>query len=251
MRGAIALNNELTTLCAAAASVGVLHTVLGPDHYLPFAAIAKSRSWSLRHAICVTLLCGLGHVFASILLGLIGIAMGTTFFHMEWFESVRGAIAGWSLLAIGAIYFAWGLRRAFRQGRHAHLHVHADGTVHSHTHNHTEEHLHVHDAVETKSSSIPGAIAFAPWLTFVVLIFGPCEPLIPFLMYPAAIGETGGAVLIAAVFGLTTLGTMTLAVAAIHVGLGELPTARVERYGHALAGLVIQVSGAAIKAAAD
>ena len=71
-----------------------------------------------------------------------------------------------------------------------------------------------------KSSSTRGAIAYAPWLTFVVLIFGPCEPLIPFLMYPAAIGETSGAVLIAAVFGLTTLVTMILAVAAIHVGLG-------------------------------
>ena len=241
------MNNDLTTLCAAAAAVGFLHTVLGPDHYLPFAAIAKSRSWSLRRAIGVTLLCGLGHVFASVLIGLIAIAMGTTIFRMEWFESVRGAVAGWSLLVIGAIYFAWGLRRAFRQRRHAHVHVHADGTVHSHTHNHTKDHLHVHDAVGTKSSSALGAMAFAPWLTFVVLIFGPCEPLIPFLMYPAAIGDTAGAVLIAAVFGLTTLVTMTLAVAALHVGLGALPTARVERFGHAFAGLVILACGIAVK----
>ncbi len=248
MRGPIAVNNELTTLCGAAAAVGFLHTLLGPDHYLPFAAIAKSRSWSLRRTIGVTLLCGLGHVFASITIGLIGIAMGTTIFGMEWFESVRGEIAGWSLLVLGAIYFVWGLRRAFRQKRHAHIHVHADGTVHRHTHDHTEDHLHVHDAAETKSSSTRSVIAFAPWLTFVVLIFGPCEPLIPFLMYPAAIGETTAAVLIAAVFGLTTLVTMTLAVAAIHIGLGELPTARVERFGHALAGLVILACGVAVKA---
>lgn len=242
------MSNDLTTLCAAAASVGFLHTVLGPDHYLPFAAIAKSRCWSLRRTIGVTLLCGLGHVLASITIGLIGIAMGTTIFRMEWFESVRGEIAGWSLLVVGAIYFAWGLRRAFRQKRHAHLHVHADGTVHRHTHDHTENHLHVHDTPETKSSSTRGALAFAPWLTFVVLIFGPCEALIPFLMYPVAIGETTGAVLIAAVFGLTTLVTMTLAVAAIHVGLGKLPTVGVERYGHALAGLVILACGVAVKA---
>ena len=248
MRGPIAVNNDLTTLCGAAAAVGFLHTVLGPDHYLPFAAIAKSRSWSLRRTIGVTLLCGLGHVLASITIGLIGIAMGTTIFGMEWFESVRGEIAGWSLLVLGAIYFAWGLRRAFRQKRHAHLHVHADGTVHRHAHDHTEDHLHVHDSVGMKSSSTRGALAFAPWLTFVVLIFGPCEPLIPFLMYPAAIGDPTGAVLIAAVFGLTTLVTMTLAVAAIHVGLGELPTAGVERYGHALAGLVILACGVAVKA---
>ena len=163
MHGAFALNNDLTTLCGSAALVGFLHTVLGPDHYLPFAAIAKSRSWSLRRAIGVTLLCGLGHVLASIMIGLIGIAMGTTIFQLEGLESIRGEIAGWSLLILGAVYLAWGLRRAFRQRRHAHLHVHADGTIHRHTHDHTEDHLHVHDAAETKSSSTRGVMAAPYW----------------------------------------------------------------------------------------
>jgi len=37
---------EFVALCATAAGVGVIHTLLGPDHYLPFAAMARAGDWS-------------------------------------------------------------------------------------------------------------------------------------------------------------------------------------------------------------
>ncbi len=67
---------ELSILLTAAASIGFIHTVLGPDHYVPFIMIARARKWSLVKTGWVTFLCGLGHIGSSVLLGLIGIAFG-------------------------------------------------------------------------------------------------------------------------------------------------------------------------------
>ena len=53
---------ELLVLVATAASIGFIHTLLGPDHYLPFIVMAKVRGWSRSKALGVTSLCGLGHV---------------------------------------------------------------------------------------------------------------------------------------------------------------------------------------------
>jgi hypothetical protein len=38
---------ELVILIISAASVAFVHTMLGPDHYVPFIAMAKARDWSL------------------------------------------------------------------------------------------------------------------------------------------------------------------------------------------------------------
>ena len=34
-------------LSLSAAGIAILHTALGPDHYLPFAALGTARRWSL------------------------------------------------------------------------------------------------------------------------------------------------------------------------------------------------------------
>ena len=46
---------DLTLLLVTAASIGVVHTLLGPDHYLPFVAMAKARGWSLARTLRITL----------------------------------------------------------------------------------------------------------------------------------------------------------------------------------------------------
>jgi len=53
---------EFTLLLLTAMSVAFVHTLSGPDHYLPFMMIAKARNWSLAKTSWVTVLCGLGHV---------------------------------------------------------------------------------------------------------------------------------------------------------------------------------------------
>ena len=87
-----------------------------------------------------------------------------------------------------------------------------------------------------------------PWILFTIFVFGPCEPLIPILMYPAAKGHLWDVVLVTVVFGSTTLATMTTVVVLACAGISATSFDRLTRYGHALAGFVILACGAAIKA---
>ncbi len=234
---------ELLTLCLTAAGVGLVHTLLGPDHYLPFIAMARVGGWSRRKTLAVTILCGIGHVGSSVVLGVFGIALGVAVFRLENIEAVRGDLAAWLLLGFGLAYTAWGLRRAYRNRPHTHLHVHADGTVHAHQHDHRGEHVHVHDQTEDAP-----AARLTPWVLFTIFVFGPCEPLIPLLMYPAAGHSLLGVGLVTLVFGLATIATMTAIVVAALAGAARLSGGRLERYGHAAAGLMLTACGAAVLA---
>ena len=225
-------------LAGAAATIGFLHTILGPDHYLPFVVLSKARQWSGRKTATVTFLCGLGHVLGSVALGFVGIALGMAVFSLEALESFRGEVAAWLLIAFGFAYSVWGVRRALRSRPHQHPHPHRDGRDDSDAHVHLGEHTHVHAAR-------PGSLT--PWVLFAIFVFGPCEPLIPLIMYPAAEGTLTDVVTVALVFGVTTIVTMLAVVFVSSRGLARLSLGRLERYSHALAGLTILVSGGAIK----
>lgn len=222
-----------------AASIGFLHTILGPDHYLPFIVMSKARKWSVAKTGIITFLCGIGHILSSVVLGFIGIAFGIAVSKLEFIEATRGEVAAWLMIIFGFTYFVWGLRRAIRNRPHQHAHYHEDGHNHSHTHSHTDEHTHLHPKQSYKS--------LTPWILFTIFIFGPCEPLIPILMYPAAKGSLISTVLVAGVFGLVTITTMMTVVIASSYGLAKLPLKGLQKYSHALAGFVIFLSGGAIK----
>ena len=193
---------EINLLVLTAASAAFVHTILGPDHYLPFVAMAKARGWTIAKTLQITLWCGLGHLVGSVALGAGGIAFGAGLAKLEWIESVRGDLAAWMLIGFGLAYMAWGLRRAWRNRPHSHWHAH-DGTYHCHEHNHHDEHAHVHDAQNRSVAS---------WFSFVIFVLGPCEPLIPLLMYPAATESVTGVIAVTATFGMVTVMTMLLAV---------------------------------------
>jgi len=55
------MQSEMQVLIIAAISVACLHTVSGPDHYLPFIALSKSRGWSFTKTMGWTIVCGCGH----------------------------------------------------------------------------------------------------------------------------------------------------------------------------------------------
>jgi sulfite exporter TauE/SafE len=224
---------------ATAASVGVLHTLLGPDHYLPFVALARAGGWDRRRTLAITILCGVGHVGGSVILGAVGIGLGLSLAHLEALEASRGSIAAWGLILFGLLYASWGIRRAARRASHTHPHAHADGSAHTHPHQHAGRHLHPHTAPEKGPMT--------PWVLFVVFVFGPCEALIPLLMFPAATQSTAALALVTATFGVATVGTMVVAVWAGLEGLRRLPFAGLERWAHALAGATIVCCGAAIQ----
>ena len=230
---------ELTVITITAASIGLFHTLLGPDHYLPFIVMARARKWSLVKTTCITALCGAGHVLSSIILGIIGIALGISLNKLGAIELFRGGIVAWLLIAFGAGYFIWGVIRARKSRPHVHWHAHGDASMPIHKHTHSKDHLHLHKGEKSKN--------LTPWILFTIFVFGPCEPLIPLLIYPAAKSSTFGLVLVTGVFGVVTIATMLSIVILLSLGANLLPMGRLERYTHALAGATICLCGIAIR----
>ncbi len=236
------MGSEIGILAFTAASIGFVHTITGPDHYLPFIVMGRARHWSLNRTLSVTALCGLGHVLGSIILGAVGIGLGWAVGSLEVVEGMRGNLAAWLLISFGLVYAVWGWRRSARGQAHTHQHAHADGTVHDHHHDHHQEHLHPHAEASTAQKR-----SLTPWALFVIFALGPCEPLIPILMYPAANASIGGLVLVASIFAVVTIATMLVTVYLVSRGVRMLPLARLERHTHTMAGLAIMVSGLAIR----
>jgi len=230
---------DIGLLLLTAASIGFIHTLLGPDHYLPFVAMGAARGWTARRTLWITALCGVGHVLGSVAIGLVGIGVGVSLHRLEWLEGVRGDLAAWLLLGFGLAYMAWGLQKAWRSRPHTHDHVHADGTYHLHEHRHEHGHVHPHVSPQTARS-------ITPWALFVIFVLGPCEPLIPVLMYPAAQHSLWGTVAVVVTFGAATVATMLTVVYLAMRGLQRLPLEPMERYSHALAGAALSLCGAGI-----
>ena len=274
-------------LYSSAFTIALVHTLLGPDHYLPFIAMSRAGKWSLPKTVFITVMCGIGHVLSSIVIGMIGIVFGLAVLRLESVESFRNELSGFLMIGFGLIYLVWGVRHAIRNKPHTHWHVHADGTVHNHEHTHADEHLHVHttknsegigcyahacvgilndksesqvlhqDILSTKSHRKTSILknntsTLTPWILFTIFLFGPCEVLIPLLMYPAARSDVWLVVSVVLIFGITTVATMTFIVVAVHISLAQAFIYRMlefnffkkySRFSHAIAGLVVLLCG--------
>lgn len=229
----IPADNAFAILIASAIGIAFMHTVIGIDHSLPFVALGRANGWPLRKLWAVTSLCGLGHVLSSVVLGALGVGLGMAVVRLEWIERWRGELAAWLLIIFGLIYAAWAFARRRR------------GQRHSHTHSGSLVHSEFHESVHSQASMDPRALT--TWSLFIIFVLGPCEPLIPLLMAPSAeLGVLAPGV-IAAAFGVTTIGTMLGMVTLGHLGLRSPAFGHLEVHAHSLAGLAIAASGAAIK----
>jgi nickel/cobalt transporter (NicO) family protein len=108
-----------------------------------------------------------------------------------------------------------------------------------HTHIHKKEHAHVHNESNEKK--------ITPWLLFIIFIFGPCEVLIPLLMFPAAQNHFGILVAVTLAFAITTIGTMSLLVTFELKGIRLIHSESFEKYTHEMAGATILMCGIAIR----
>lgn len=232
------MEGSILLLCGTAVTIGFIHTLIGPDHYLPFIVMGEARKWSIRKTLFITFLCGIGHVLSSVIVGFIGIAAGLSLSRLELFESFRGNIAAWVLISFGLVYTLISIRSLYRRRKHAHPHSHTDSIVHEHEHNHFSGHSHVH---------LSDRKNLTPWILFLIFVLGPCEPLIPLLMYPAAENNLSGIILVSALFSVATIGTMMAVVLAFRLGLSHINMKPVERYVNVIAGATIVVSGLAIQ----
>jgi len=232
------MDTSTILLAGTALTLGFIHTLVGPDHYLPFIVMGEARQWTIRKTMFITFLCGLGHVLSSVVLGFVGIFAGLSLSKLEFFESFRGNIAAWLLIAFGLVYMLISIRSLYRKKKHVHTHDHADGTSHEHEHNHFSGHSHVH--VSDRKN-------LTPWILFLVFVLGPCEPLIPLVMYPAAENNISGVIIVALLFSVVTIVTMMSVVLAFRLGLSRINMKPVERYVNVIAGATIAVSGLAIQ----
>jgi len=200
--------------------------------------IAKARKWTMAKTSLITLACGIGHVGSSVVLGGLGIALGVMLSKIEGIESFRGNLAAWAFVLLGLGYMIWGIYRALRNKPHKHIHYHTGKTTHEHEHMHEQNHDHVH-----KTEKI---VNLTPWVLILIFVLGPCEVLIPMLMYPAAEHGTKGIVLVSSVFAVSTIATMLVIVTLLTTGFNKIPFGKLERWTHAIAGATILLSGIAI-----
>jgi len=234
------MSTNLSILTWTAASIAFVHTIVGPDHYLPFIVMARARKWSILKTTWVTILSGFGHVISSILLGAVGIGVGVGLNRLEFLESVRGDLAAWLFVLFGFGYMLWGIWRITGKRQHKHTHRHTDGTLHEHEHTHDHDHPHPAGHDHKHKNNI------TPWILFTIFFLGPCEPLIPLLMYPAAQSSAWGIAQVSIVFGLVTILTMLALVLLATFGLNMVKLGKLEKYTHIIAGATILISGIGI-----
>jgi len=210
-------------LIAAAVSIGSVHS-LAPDHWVPFAALARAQRWSSRRTAVVTALCGLGHVTASVALGLLGVVFGREL--LEAFGERLESVAGLLLIGFGVAYGLWGLQRTLRGRAHAHAHAHGL----PHPHRHTHEHDGGHHRPLTAST------------LFLLFSADPCVAVIPLMVASAPLGWTSTLGVVAA-YELATIGTMVALVLPTRAAVDRVRGAWADQWGDAVAGGVVAFVG--------
>ena len=225
------MDAETQVLLITATGIAFLHTLAGPDHYLPFIVLSRTRGWSPARTVLWTLMCGCGHVWSSVLLALGGAAVGWSLSKLRFLESVRGGMAAWALLVFGLLYCIWGCFRLRGRNRHKHFDIEEDGTMYVYEHSH-------------EGMVLPQRRhAVTPWVMFLIFVLGPCEPMIPLLYLPAVKSSWHTLVVLIAVYTICTLLAMLLMVMLGLRGIAFLQPQKLERFVHVLGGLAIFVCG--------
>ncbi|MBR6408802.1 MAG: hypothetical protein IKS23_00985 [Alphaproteobacteria bacterium] len=215
----------LTALWLTALITAVLHTITGPDHYLPFIAISKSKNYSLKKTMLWTFVCGLGHILSALLIALVFVYFSKFLSkaNFEWIEENRSNVAAYALIGLGGAYLLWALRHRF---------LHKHGLKHHHG-------QHSHGNIDAYDANI------SVWVIFIIFVFGPCEALLPILTASSVMGW-GAVVSSTIVFSIATISTMMIAVGFGYMGLKALRFQKLEKYAHELAGSTIMACGIAI-----
>lgn len=202
-------------LVAAAISIGSVHT-LAPDHWMPFAALARTERWSARRTAAITAACGLGHVTGSVALGLISIVLGTEL--LERFGRRLESASGLLLVGFGVAYAVWGLR----------------GRAHSHSH---EDSDHSHHRSQRA--------VLSPFGLFLLFSADPCVAVIPLIFVAAPLGWRATAAIIVA-YEVATIGTMVGLVLPARAAALATHGHWIDRHSDALAGAVVAVVGVVV-----
>jgi nickel/cobalt transporter (NicO) family protein len=217
---------------ATASATAALHALI-PDHWLPFVLMGRSRNWSTRKTLALASAGGLLHVCLAFALGLAvyGIGKGGAEAVARRMGEKLEAVSSLGLAVFGVVYgtFSW-----LRERRH---HPTAGGTM-SPGGEPDRTHHHGHLLEAWVGKDLTG-------LTLVVVIgVSPCAVALPILLATAATLGMRGVLLVAAGFGMVTMGT-TVVITLV----GFLSAKRIEfpfltRYGDLISGILIALVGA-------
>jgi len=202
-----ASSTVLPALMLAGATVGALHTI-APDHWVPFAALARANKWSWQRTARVTMLCGFGHVTVSAVLAILAAFAGLRVLEMLGAQLERQAT--FLLIAFGFVYLVWGLRRSF--AGHTHRHWHSSLTT---------------------------------WSLFALFCADPCVAVMP-LVFAAAVEGPAAVAAVIVVYETATILTMIVFVLTAHAGVRRLELPWIDRFGDAVAGAVIVCVGTVV-----
>jgi ABC-type nickel/cobalt efflux system permease component RcnA len=219
------------TLVAAAISLGSIHTV-APDHWMPFAALARAERWSARRTVLLTSVCGLGHVTVSVALGLVALAGGLELLHV--LGARLESAAGFLLAGFGVAYGIWGWYRTITERRHTQ--AHADGRAHAHLlpqhHHHNHDHYHS-DALHRPLTA---------WTLFLLFSADPCVAVIPLVFAAAPLGWASTLAIVIS-YELATIATMIVFVLPARAAAAVARGAWIDAWADALAGGVVAAVG--------
>lgn len=224
--------NDVYYLLTTAVFIGTVHTVIGVDHYLPFVALSKANQWTMKRTMLVVFVCGIGHVLSSVLLGFAGIALSASLSSLVDVESIRASMATYFLIGFGLLYTLWALRNLYKNKKHTHE---IDGHALVHDHHETasvEDHLKAQKKSQTTI-----------WGLFILFVLGPCEPLIPILMYPAATHNAAALIIVTLAFTICTISTMLTMTYVLLKGMDVVKLSGLHKYSHALAGSAVALCG--------
>jgi len=236
------MTQSLAVLVAATVSTAVVHTLI-PDHWLPFVLVARSRRWEPRVTLTLTAASAFLHVSVSIALGVVAWFAGHG---AEEAAGLGEAIERWSgliLVLFGAAYAGWFLRRGGHQhhfGMHPH---HEPGVVHP------PSTSHPHDLAPppaAKGASGPPRNGIRGGLALAAIVgFNPCVLVIPYIYLAGAMGVVP-LILVSAAFAASTITCMVVLATLGLKGTTRLESTFLVRYGEAVSGALIALTGAAV-----
>lgn len=204
-------------LLSMSAAVAVIHTLLGPDHYAPLTAFAKAHHWTRKKTAVMALLCGLGHIAGSVILGSTGVFLNFSLEKWQTINNLRHETAAWLWIAAGLLYLVWAVKDRYRRAR---------------------------GPADFFCEDNAGARG---WIFFVIFVLGPCEPLLLLMQHPIAKGSLSAGVGVVSVFGAATILTMVLAVLALSAGLDSFRLRLREHDAHFAAASMMILCGVGIK----
>ena len=228
-------------LFLSSCATAIIHALI-PDHWLPFALLARSQGWTGRRTVAMVGLTGLIHAAASIAVSALAILLGRTSAHglAERAGESMEFLAGALLVLFGVAYGLWAHLREARahsgrppgsRGGEAADQAGEGGA--------SPPHMHGHLLQGWFRGALSGGALVA------VVGISPCALMVPILFAASA---RGFAALVASAVGFAacTIGTMVAVTLIATLGMRRLDLPFFTRYGDLMSGLLIAAIGAVV-----